>query len=219
MVTQFLTGAPRTWATERPEEDSWEEWKLAFRTSFMRTAGPAEALKEVLSLRFGEIPWEAFRTKFAEKIKLVPYLDEPGKIELLTQTLPGSMEFEVRKGRPQTLEDAYWLIDLLNSNYQERAARRRAAAPHDGAGSRKTPYSRPAPPPPMRSVRVEPATNPGARDRACWRCGQTGHVRARCPQRAGAPSAVNAVGVMPPADAATYPDRTGTVSRVQLQRD
>lgn len=169
LVTNYLEGYPRTWATERPERDNWEAWKTEFRAQFQQRMTTAVVMRKLLATRYVAM-------KPGEYLPTVRHLlgqggigEWPDQLELLLPTLPKTIQREMRKHRPEGWQAFADILEVAAEEYAERMSRRPAAT-FDQDGPRKR--------------RMNSSVTPyGDRRRSgCFECGATDHLKRECPR-------------------------------------
>lgn len=180
----LLTGAACTW---------WANARELARTGLVQLPATWEAFRAALCERFQPVTQEdAARQKMRSLVQTkslqgyintfqdfalqIPSMDDRTKMDNFIFGLKPECRTYVRHQRPATLADAVrWSLQHQASAEEERLAARR----YRPGGQRHRDDD--AAPMEVGYARGEQGDG-GNKVRACWHCGQPGHVRARCPK-------------------------------------
>lgn len=168
LVTNYLEGCPRTWATERPAKDTWEAWTTAFKTEFRVQMSTATAVRKLLSMRYLSMTLPNYLSGVQQLLIHAGPTDWAGQLELLLPTLPKAVQRDMRKHRPTDWQAFTDILEVTAEEFEDRNHRRHADRARPDERHRKRDASQ------MTSGR-------SGSPRSCHNCGSTEHLIRDCP--------------------------------------
>jgi len=157
-ATRALQGSAKAWIFGLQEEPrSWSSFKEGITKQFGWILTPQLARDELRSLRAGK-DLEAFLIEFQRLMTACPDMAMADRIDRLEQCLPRKLAMEVRRSRPQTLQDAI-------------ASARSAHGMTTQGGLTET-HAEP--------MELDAFTKKFPPD-SCFKCGKFGHFKRNCP--------------------------------------
>ena len=180
-VLSYLKQEPAQWAAELCTATDWTKWVEEFEARYIPKTTQRDAIQGLYSIKLSAFhSFEEFRLKFQALLGDAKILDDESSIGFLSQVSPQATQDALMRLHPKTLAEAMSIVETEDRIYRLRRRvhdshprRGRGNPPFQRRGQRPIPYQRSGPRP-----------NQYGRDNTCFKCGQPGHYKWECPNRA-----------------------------------